>query len=92
MRRIFVGNVGYHTSKDELRELFAAYGPVKRVDIATNYAGRSRGFAFVIMMSAEDTDNAISALDGAKFRGRTLTVGVAHPRPELGKSSVVSYR
>jgi hypothetical protein len=61
MKDIFVGNLDYETSEDELRQLFAAYGPVDRVSIVTDrYSGQPHGFAFVEMASASDADKAIT--------------------------------
>jgi cold-inducible RNA-binding protein len=83
MKNIFVGNLDYETSEDELRQLFAAYGPVERVTIVRDRAtDQPRGFAFVEMANAVDADEAMAALDGTKLRGRTLNVNEARPRPE----------
>ena len=83
MRDIFVGNLDYETSEDELRQLFAAYGPVDRVSIVTDrYSGQPRGFAFVEMTSAGDADKAITELNGAQLHGRTLDVNEARRSPE----------
>ena len=71
MKDIFVGDLDDETSEDELRELFAAYGPVDRVSIVTDrYSGQPRGFAFVEMASAGDADKAITELNGAQLHGR----------------------
>jgi RNA recognition motif-containing protein len=83
MKDIFVGNLDYETSEDELRQLFAAYGPVDRVSIVTDrYSGRPRGFAFVEMASAGDADKAIAELNGTHLHGRPLDVNEARRRPE----------
>jgi len=83
MKNIFVGNLDYDTSEDELRQLFAAYGPVERVTIVRDRnTDRPRGFAFVEMANAVDADKAMAALDGTQLRGRTLNVNEARPRPE----------
>ncbi len=83
MKDIFVGNLDYETSEDELRQLFAAYGPVNRVSIVTDrYSGQPRGFAFVEMASAGDTDKAITELNGTHLHGRPLDVNEARRRPE----------
>jgi RNA recognition motif-containing protein len=64
MKDIFVGNLDYGTSEDELRQLFAAYGPVDLVSIVTDrYSGQPRGSAFVEMASARDADKAITELN-----------------------------
>jgi len=83
MKDIFVGNLDYETSEDELRQLFAAYGPVDRVRIVTDrYSGQPRGFAFVEMASEGDADQAITELNGAQLHGRKLDVNEARRRPE----------
>jgi cold-inducible RNA-binding protein len=70
MKDIFVGNLDYETSEDELRQLFAAYGPVDRVSIVTNrYSGQPRRFAFVEMTSAGDADKAITELLNSTSHG-----------------------
>jgi RNA recognition motif-containing protein len=83
MKDIFVGNFDYGTSEDELRQLFAAYGPVDRVSIVTDrYSGRPRGFAFAEMASAGDADKAIAELNGTQLHGRKLDVNEARRRSE----------
>jgi cold-inducible RNA-binding protein len=83
LKNIFVGNLDFNTSEDELRQLFEAYGQVDRVAIMTDRdTGRSRGFGFVEMASAEDGEKAIAALNGSQVGGRTLNVNEARPKPE----------
>ena len=83
MKNIFVGNLDFNTSEDELRQLFEVYGQVDRVAIMTDRdTGRSRGFGFVDMSSAEDGEKAIAALNGSQVGGRTLNVNEARPKPE----------
>jgi cold-inducible RNA-binding protein len=82
MKDIFVGNLDYETSEDELRHLFAAYGPVDRVSIATDRSGQPRGFAFVEMASAEDADRAIAELNGTQLHDHRLDVSEARRNPE----------
>ena len=83
MKNIFVGNLDFNTSEDELRQLFEAYGQVDRVAIMTDRdTGRSRGFGFVEMTNAEDGEKAIAALNGSQVGGRTLNVNEARPKPE----------
>ena len=82
MKDIFVGNLDYGTSEDELRQLFAAYGPVDRVRIVTEgYSGQPHGFAFVEMASAGDAGKAITELNGTQLHGRKLDVNEARRRP-----------
>jgi cold-inducible RNA-binding protein len=83
VKNIFVGNLNFNTSEDELRQLFEAYGQVDRVSIMTDRdTGRSRGFGFVEMSSSEDGEKAIAALNGSQVGGRTLNVNEARPKPE----------
>jgi cold-inducible RNA-binding protein len=85
LKNIFVGNLDFNTSEDELRQLFEAYGPVDRVAIMTDRdTGRSRGFGFVEMTNTEDGDKAIAALNGSQVGGRTLNVNEARPKPDRG--------
>lgn len=83
MKNIFVGNLSFNTKEDELRQLFEPYGQVDRVSILTDRdTGRSRGFGFVEMVSDEDGDKAIAALNGSQIGGRTLNVNEARPKAE----------
>ena len=83
MKNIFVGNLDFNTSEEELRQLFEAHGQVDRVSIMTDRdTGRSRGFGFVEMANAEEGDKAIAALNGSQVGGRTLNVNEARPKPE----------
>ena len=83
MKNIFVGNLDFNTTEDELRQLFEVHGQVDRVSIMTDReTGRSRGFGFVEMASAEDGEKAIAALNGTQVGGRTLNVNEARPKPE----------
>ena len=88
MKNIFVGNLDFNTSEDELRRLFEAYGQVDRVSIMTDRdTGRSRGFGFVEMTNSEEGDKAIAALNGTQLGGRTLNVNEARPKPERGAAA-----
>jgi cold-inducible RNA-binding protein len=83
LKNIFVGNLDFNTSEEELRQLFEVHGQVDRVSIMTDRdTGRSRGFGFVEMASAEDGEKAIAALNGSQVGGRTLNVNEARPKPE----------
>jgi RNA recognition motif-containing protein len=80
-KNIYVGNLSYQATADDLREAFAAYGTVTRAQVATDReTGRSRGFGFVEM--TDGGDEAIAALNGAQLGGRALTVNEARPREE----------
>lgn len=83
MKNIFVGNLDFNTSEEELRHLFETYGQVDRVSIMTDRdTGRSRGFGFVEMTNADDGEKAIAALNGSQVGGRTLNVNEARPKTE----------
>ena len=83
MKNIFVGNLSFNTSEDELRQMFEPFGQVDRVSIMTDRdTGRSRGFGFVEMASNEDGEKAITALNGTQVGGRTLNVNEARPKTE----------
>lgn len=78
---IYVGNLSYDVTPDELSNIFADYGTVKRSMIPTDReTGRSRGFGFVEMVNEDDETKAIEALDGAEWMGRSLRVNKAKPR------------
>ncbi len=88
MKNIFVGNLSFNTSEDELRKLFEAYGTVDRVSILTDReTGRSRGFGFVEMANAEEGDKAIAGLNGTQIGGRTINVNEARPKAERASGS-----
>jgi RNA recognition motif-containing protein len=78
---IYVGNLSFEVSEDDLTAIFAEYGPVKRVQLPTDReTGRKRGFGFVEMENDSDEQNAIDELDGAEWMGRALRVNKAKPR------------
>jgi RNA recognition motif-containing protein len=80
-KKLYVGNLPFSTSADELRDAFAAYGSVTSAQVVSDRdTGRSRGFGFVEM--ADGADEAIANLNGAQFQGRTLTVNEARPRED----------
>jgi cold-inducible RNA-binding protein len=82
---IFVGNLSYQTSQDDLQAAFSAYGNVERVNIVTDRdTGQPRGFAFVEMTEQRDAQTAISQLNGTDLNGRTLNVNEARPKPTGG--------
>lgn len=83
-KRIYVGNIPFNTTEEELNELFSAHGTVESVKIITDReTGRSRGFAFV-EMDASGADAAIGALDGKDMGGRPLRVNEAREREQRG--------
>lgn len=78
---IYVGNLSFDTSTDQLQGLFAEFGEVTDAQVITDRdTGRSRGFGFVEMESAEAANTAISSLNGKEVDGRQLKVNVAKPR------------
>ncbi|MFB2978603.1 RNA recognition motif domain-containing protein [Microseira sp. BLCC-F43] len=82
---IYVGNLSYEVTQDDIVNVFTEYGTVKRVQIPTDReTGRKRGFAFVEMASEAEESAAIEALDGAEWMDRTLKVNKAKPREQRG--------
>ena len=80
---IYVGNLSFQVTQDDLKQAFAEYGTVNRVQLPTDReTGRVRGFAFVEMASEEEEAAAIEALDGAEWMGRDLKVNKAKPRED----------
>ncbi|MBD1806492.1 RNA-binding protein [Microcoleus sp. FACHB-SPT15] len=84
---IYVGNLSYDVTQDDLTSVFAEYGTVKRVQIPNDReTGRPRGFGFVEMETDAEEDAAIEALDGAEWMGRSLRVNKAKPREDKRQS------
>ena len=81
--KLFVGNLSFNTTENDLQDAFAAHGTVVEANMVTDRAtGRSRGFAFVTMSTDEEAQNAVTAMNGKSIDGRPLTVNVARPREE----------
>jgi cold-inducible RNA-binding protein len=81
--KLYVGNLSFDTSENDLQDLFSQHGPVSEVNLITDrMSGRSRGFAFVTMATPEGAQAAIDALAGKEVQGRALTVNEARPREE----------
>jgi RNA recognition motif-containing protein len=81
--RIYVGNLPYTVTDDELRELFSEFGELASAEVITDkYSGRSKGFGFVEMPNNTEADQAIKSLNDAAVKGRKLTVNEAKPRTE----------
>jgi RNA recognition motif-containing protein len=81
--KLFVGNLSFNTTENDLQDAFAAHGTVTETNLMMDRAtGRPRGFAFVTMSTPEEAQAAISALNGKELDGRALTVNVAKPREE----------
>ena len=86
MTNLFVGNLSFQTTQDELLAAFSQFGNVERVNIVTDReTGQPRGFAFVEMTEKRDAETAISQLNGADLNGRTMNVNEARPKPEGGR-------
>ena len=85
MTNIFVGNLSFQTSQDELFAAFSNFGAVERVNIVTDRdTGQSRGFAFVEMTDRTAAEAGISALNGSELNGRAMNVNEARPKPQGG--------
>ncbi|MBZ5611505.1 MAG: RNA-binding protein [Acidobacteriia bacterium] len=83
MTNIFVGNLSYQTTQEELHAAFSQYGGVERVNIVTDRdTGQPRGFAFVEMTDRSGAEAAIAQLNGAELNGRAMNVNEARPKPE----------
>jgi cold-inducible RNA-binding protein len=81
--KLFVGNLSFQTTENELQDAFAAYGTVTETNLMMDrMTNRPRGFGFVTMSTAEEAQKAIDALNGKELGGRALTVNVAKPREE----------
>ena len=87
MKNIFVGNLDFGATEDQIRSLFEAYGAVERVSLMKDRdTGRSRGFAFVEMTNTNEADQAIAGLNGTNLGGRALNVNEARPKVDRGGS------
>ena len=85
MTNIFVGNLSFDTSQEELQTAFAEFGAVERVNIVTDRdTGQPRGFAFVEMTEKDAAEKAIAQLNGTELGGRALNVNEARPKPTGG--------
>src|SRR5690349_18963268 len=86
--KMFVGNLSFNTTENDLQDAFAAHGTVTEVNLMMDRAtGRPRGFGFVTMSNADEAQAAIAALNGRQLDGRDLTVNIARPREERPASS-----
>ena len=87
-KKIYVGNLSFSTTEDELRDLFATYGKVQTASIVSDrMSGQSRGFGFVEMATEDEAKAAISVLDGRELGGRQLKVNEAKDRGAGGDRS-----
>ncbi len=85
---LYVGNLAFKITEDEIKEAFEAFGAVERVKVVTDReTGRPRGFAFVEMSDAAAGQSAVDGLNGKEMMGRAIVVNEARPRPEGGERS-----
>ncbi|HXR05829.1 MAG TPA: RNA-binding protein [Candidatus Acidoferrum sp.] len=81
--KLFVGNLSFNTTENDLQDAFAAHGTVVEANLMTDRTtGRPRGFGFVTMSSDEEAQKAVAAMNGKSIDGRALTVNIARPREE----------
>jgi RNA recognition motif-containing protein len=86
--KVYVGNLPFEVTDDELQEIFEAHGPVTSAKVITDReTGRPRGFGFVEMEQSEDAQKAIQSLNGKEVQGRALKVNLAKPREDRGGGS-----
>ncbi|HTQ85462.1 MAG TPA: RNA-binding protein [Candidatus Solibacter sp.] len=87
MKNLFVGNLAFQTTEEDLRALFEPFGKVERAHLAMDReTGRARGFGFVEMANDDEAKNAIAALDGKEVGGRNVKVNEAHAKERGGSS------
>ena len=92
-KNIYVGNLSWGATADDLLELFGQYGKVARAQVITDReTGRSRGFGFVEMENDEEAQKAIDALNNSQYQNRPLTVNEARPREERGGGGGGGFR
>lgn len=85
-KKLYVGNLAFSVTSSDLERMFSAHGTVQSAQVITDReTGRSKGFGFVEMSSAEEAQAAISALNGTQNEGRTLTVNEAKPKESTGR-------
>ena len=90
--KLFVGNLSFNTTENDLQDAFAAHGTVTEAKLMTDReSGRPRGFGFVTMSTPEEAQAAIDALNGRDVDGRALTVNAARPREERGAGDRREY-
>ena len=85
MTNIYVGNISYQTTEDDLHTAFSAFGGIERVNVVTDRdTGQPRGFAFVEMTERDAAEKAIAQLNGSDLNGRAINVNEAKPKPPRG--------
>ncbi len=91
--KLYVGNLTFDATENDLQDLFAPHGPVTEVNLMQDrVTGKARGFGFVTMETKEAADAAIQALNGKEFKGRALTVNEARPRESRTGGGGGGYR
>jgi RNA recognition motif-containing protein len=89
---IYIGNLSFQATEEDIKEIFAEYGTVNRVTLPTDHeTGKKRGFAFVEMEDESKEESAIAELDGAEWLGRELKVNKAKPRESRSSSGGGNY-
>ena len=87
MKNLYVGNLAFSTTEEQIREMFQPYGAIEKVTVVRDQdSGQPRGFAFVEMASDEDAGKALTAVNGSSVGGRALIVNEARPKTERGGS------
>jgi RNA recognition motif-containing protein len=82
-KKLYVGNLNYNTTEDDLRGLFGSYGTISSLHLISDRdTGRPKGFGFVVMSTEEEAQAALSALNSQEFGGRRLKVDLANDRPQ----------
>ena len=88
MTNIYVGNLSFETTQDDLTSIFSQYGAVERVNLVTDrMTGQPRGFAFVEMSNRGEAETAMSRLNGSDLHGRTLNVNEARPKSDAPRGA-----
>jgi cold-inducible RNA-binding protein len=86
--KLFVGNLSFNTTENDLQDAFAAHGTVTEANlVADRVTGRPRGFAFITMSTPEEAQNAVAEMNGKSLDGRDLTVNAAKPREDRSVGS-----
>ena len=81
MKKMYVGNIPYNASEEDLKDLFSEYGEIESLKIMKDqFTDRSKGFGFIEMVNEEDAKKAIATLNGKEFKGKSLTVAEARPQ------------
>jgi cold-inducible RNA-binding protein len=85
MKNLYVGNIAFSTTEEQIREMFQPYGAIEKINVVRDQdTGQPRGFAFVEMTSDEEAGKAIIAVNGSSIGGRALIVNEARPKTERG--------